>query len=275
MNKLVFFGDRQRVGEIMVSGGKVEPMQLERALSHQDSVSSKIGEILVTLGYVSEEDVVAALAEQFSVELYRPEDDDEFVIPEAAELFHRNHLFALILRSVDVDEDSDKDSNGEIDEAGDEKKGIVLVSDPTDGDLFAALDVISHEYHEVQLVPEPVLKKIMAEEYGLANQEAGSEDMLIDESDVDRLKDMASEAPVIKYVNSLIDIAVSRRASDIHLEAQEEGLLARFRVDGILQDYESPPHNLQAAIISRVKLMAAMPDAITCADSPSSMRAKA
>ena len=68
MNKLVFFGDRQRIGEILVGGGKVEPMQLERALSHQDTVSSKIGEILVTLGYLSEEDVIAALAEQFSVE---------------------------------------------------------------------------------------------------------------------------------------------------------------------------------------------------------------
>ncbi|MEN8142222.1 MAG: ATPase, T2SS/T4P/T4SS family, partial [Thermodesulfobacteriota bacterium] len=214
----------------------------------------KIGEILVTLGYVSEEDVVAALAEQFSVELYQPEVADEFIIPEVAELFHRNHQFALIRRSGNSEEDSGEDG----DEVISEEKRLLLVSDPTDGDLFAALDVISPEDVEVQLASESILKKIMADEYGLAAQEAGSEELLIDESDVDRRKDMASEAPVIKYVNSLIDMAVSRRASDIHMEAQEEGLLVRFRVDGILQDYESPPHNLQAAIISRVKLMAAL-----------------
>lgn len=238
MNRLVFLGDRQLVGEILVGGGKVEPMQLERALSHQDAVSSKIGEILVTLGYVSEEDVIGALAEQLSMGLYKPGSADEFVIPEVSELFHRNHSFALVRRGED--------------------QMILLICDPTDGDLVAALEVIAPDDYEIQLTSESVLKKIMADEYGLATQEVGSEGLLIDESDVDRLKDMASEAPVIKYVNNLIDLAVGRRASDIHMEPHEEGLLVRFRVDGILQDYESPPHNLQAAIISRVKLMAAL-----------------
>jgi general secretion pathway protein E len=239
MNELIFTGeDRRRIGEILVGGGKIEPMQLERGLSHQATVATRIGEILVTLGYVSEDDIVGALAEQMSMELYAPDPADEFGEPEVAELFHREHQFALINRG--------------------EEKSILLVSDPLDGDLFAAIAVLSAGDHDIQLIAEPALKKIMAEEYGLTASDLEADDLLIDESDVDRLKDMASEAPVIKYVNSLIDMAVSRRASDIHMEPQEEGLLVRFRVDGILQDYENPPHNMQAAIISRVKLMAAL-----------------
>lgn len=222
----------------MVGAGKVEPMQLERALSHQATVSTRVGEILVTLGYVSEDDVVGVLAEQLALKLYVPVDQDKFDVPEISEFFHRGHPFALVRRGG--------------------TKELLLVSDPTDGDLFAALDVLSQTEREVQLVSETVLKKIMAEEYGLTAQDGDNGDLLVDESDVDRLKDMASEAPVIKYVNGLIDMAVARRASDIHMEPQEEGLLIRFRVDGILQDFESPPHNLQAAIISRVKLMAAL-----------------
>jgi general secretion pathway protein E len=239
MNELIFTGeDRRRIGDILVGAGKVEPMQLERGLSHQATVATRIGEILVTLGYVSEDDVVAALAEQMSMDLYAPDPDDEFVEVDLSELFHREHQLALIRRGED--------------------KMILLVSDPLDGDLLAAMDVLSPGDHEIQLVAEPGLEKIMEEEYGLTAGDAGDDDLLVDESDVDRLKDMASEAPVIKYVNGLIDMAVSRRASDIHMEPHEEGLLVRFRVDGILQDYESPPHNLQAAIISRVKLMATL-----------------
>ena len=238
MNGLVFSGEQRQIGEILVAAGKVEPMQLERAISHQDAVSTRVGEILVTLGYVSEDDIIGALAEQFSIKLYVPTAEEEFVVPEISEFFHRDHPVALVR------------CGGETD--------VMLISDPTDGDLFAAMDVLTSEEREVQLISETALKKIMADEYGLTAHDADTGDLLVDESDVDRLKDMASEAPVIKYVNSMIDLAVGRRASDIHIEPQEEGLLVRFRVDGILQDFESPPHNLQAAIISRIKLMAAL-----------------
>jgi general secretion pathway protein E len=238
MNELLFSGERQRIGEILIRTGKVEPLQLERALSHQATVSTRVGEILVTLGYVGEDDITAVLAEQLALALYVPAAEDEFLAPEVAEFFHRAHPFALVRRGG--------------------PHILLLVSDPTDGDLIAALDVLAPEDHEVRIISETALKKIMAEEYGVTAHDVETGDLLVDESDVDRLKDMASEAPVIKYVNSLIDMAVARRASDIHIEPQEEGLLVRFRVDGILQDFESPPHNLQAAIISRVKLMAAL-----------------
>jgi general secretion pathway protein E len=78
------------------------------------------------------------------------------------------------------------------------------------------------------------------------------------EEDADHLRDMASEAPVIRLVNLLITRAVESGASDIHFEPFEERLIVRNRVDGVLHEVESPPKRLQAAIISRIKLMAKM-----------------
>ncbi|MBI5968788.1 MAG: type II secretion system ATPase GspE [Deltaproteobacteria bacterium] len=77
-----------------------------------------------------------------------------------------------------------------------------------------------------------------------------------DEENVDHLRDLASEGPVIRLVNLIISRAIERRASDIHFEPYEERFRVRYRIDGVLDDVESPPKRLQAAIISRVKIMA-------------------
>jgi general secretion pathway protein E len=76
------------------------------------------------------------------------------------------------------------------------------------------------------------------------------------EEDAERLKDLASEAPVIRLVNQLIARAVETQASDVHLEPFPDRLRVRYRYDGVLHEVESPPSRLQAAIISRVKIMA-------------------
>jgi general secretion pathway protein E len=77
-----------------------------------------------------------------------------------------------------------------------------------------------------------------------------------DEEDIGHLKDLASEAPIIKLVNLLITRAVENRASDIHIEPFEDELKVRYRIDGVLHDIESMRRNLEAAIVSRIKLMA-------------------
>ena len=77
-----------------------------------------------------------------------------------------------------------------------------------------------------------------------------------DDEDLEHLRDMASEAPVIRLVNAMIAQAVEKRASDIHIEPFEKEFRIRYRVDGVLFNQEQPPRELKAAIISRVKLMA-------------------
>jgi len=77
-----------------------------------------------------------------------------------------------------------------------------------------------------------------------------------DEENIDHLRDMASEGPVIRLVNLIITQAIELRASDIHFEPFEDQFRVRYRIDGVLHDVESPPKRLQAAIVSRVKIMA-------------------
>ncbi len=77
-----------------------------------------------------------------------------------------------------------------------------------------------------------------------------------DEENIDHLRDMASEGPVIRLVNLIISRAIELRASDIHFEPFEDRFRVRYRIDGVLHDVESPPKRLQSAIVSRVKIMA-------------------
>ncbi len=89
-----------------------------------------------------------------------------------------------------------------------------------------------------------------------AEEKAGQP--LNDEMDVSHLRDLASEAPVIRWVNQVIQKAVETRASDIHIEPFENKLKVRFRIDGVLRDESAPSHQTSQAIISRIKIMAAL-----------------
>lgn len=88
--------------------------------------------------------------------------------------------------------------------------------------------------------------------------EAISASVALDEDEIDRLKDLASEAPVIRLVQRVIDDAVLRRASDIHLEVSPAALHVRFRIDGLLRDAGLQPKELAGAIVSRIKVMAGL-----------------
>lgn len=232
----VFFEKKEKIGELLVRTGRLELNQLDRALTHLETVPQGLGEILISLGFISGEDLLSGLAEQLSLNIYSPLPDDKFLSLEISQLFHREHQFALIKRG---------------------EKEILLLSDVQDGDIFSAVELLGSMSCEVQLISEADLKQIMVDEYDLGVEDTAG-DNVFDESDIDRLKDMASEAPVIKYVNTLIETALIRRASDIHIEAFEDGQHIRFRIDGILHGYEIPPVSMQAAIISRTKLLAAL-----------------
>lgn len=111
------------------------------------------------------------------------------------------------------------------------------------------LEAIDQYYGDSQTTIEKIVKGYNEEEGGASSDER---------EDVDHLRDLASEAPVIQLVNLLITRAIEARASDIHIEPFEDTLRIRYRVDGVLLDQESPPKRLQRAVISRVKIMAKM-----------------
>ncbi|MGI4878512.1 MAG: GspE/PulE family protein [Janthinobacterium lividum] len=94
--------------------------------------------------------------------------------------------------------------------------------------------------------------------YGATADAAAPGDALADEADLERLKDMASDAPVIRAVNRLIGAAVEARASDIHVEPADDRLVVRLRIDGVLHEQEPLPPAMRLAFVSRVKIMAGL-----------------
>lgn len=143
----------------------------------------------------------------------------------------------------------------------------IIMPSPPDRQAMDALGVALSAEVSVYTSSREAINEYIAKYYGHDSQNIGKiiEDMggkALDfmrddeEEDIGHLKDLASEAPIIRLVNTVISRAVETRASDIHIEPFEDELKVRYRIDGILQDVETTPKNLQAAIISRVKIMA-------------------
>jgi general secretion pathway protein E len=141
----------------------------------------------------------------------------------------------------------------------------VIMADPYDFYAIDAIRLATNKKIQVLFGQEAKILEAIERSYGAggSSMEKIIEDMdsipdlqAEGEENVDQLRDMASEGPVIRLVNLIITRAIERRASDIHLEPFEDNFRVRYRVDGVLHDVESPPKRLQAAIISRIKIMA-------------------
>ncbi|MFN7294237.1 MAG: type II secretion system ATPase GspE [Lysobacteraceae bacterium] len=143
----------------------------------------------------------------------------------------------------------------------DEASVTVLCADPQDAYLADAVRLATGREVKLAVGLRSEISDLVERYYGQGRSALGAivEDVgeeSREEDDVEHLRDLASEAPVIRLVNLLIQRAVETRASDIHIEPFETRLKVRYRIDGVLIDAESPPAALTAAVISRIKIMA-------------------
>jgi general secretion pathway protein E len=146
-----------------------------------------------------------------------------------------------------------------------DKELTVVMSNPFDSYTIDAIRLATNYEIRVLFGREEAITWAIEQHYGsgVTSMEKIIEDIdgipeyqVEDEENVDHLRDMASEGPVIRLVNLIITRAIEMRASDIHFEPFEDQFRVRYRIDGVLHDVESPPKRLQAAIVSRVKIMA-------------------
>jgi general secretion pathway protein E len=198
---------------------------------------------MTQLGMISERGLTEALARLLNIALVRPAD-----YPETPLFYERlKPKYLRSARALPIAETAD---------------GIVLaMADPLDRftrDAIAA--AVERPVAVAAAVPielEGVLSRLYAEpeeDGGLFGEIVT--DLEPSEEDAERLKDLASEAPVIRLVNQLIARAVETHASDVHIEPFEDRLRVRYRYDGVLHEIEAPPARLTAAVISRIKIMA-------------------
>jgi general secretion pathway protein E len=229
-----------RLGEMLIARRLISQEELERALEIQKERGEKIGKILVDLGFIAQRDVLAALSDQLGLPLVTL-DGPPPVTPETEKLSAR---FLRQFRAIPV---GMRDSTLQL-----------AMADPLDFETLAAVESATGLRVDPALAPEQEILDAVERYYGDKAKPEGGLDAegTAAEEDLEHLRDMASEAPVIRLVNAMIAQAVEKRASDIHVEPYEREFRIRYRIDGVLYNQESPPKEMKAAIISRIKLMA-------------------
>jgi general secretion pathway protein E len=231
------------LGQLLIARRLLDAAGLERAQRVKQASDDRLHVLLTKLGLVSEREIAASLAELLQLPL-ASEADYPDLLP------HGDRLSANFLREARV-----------LPLADDAEGLVVAMADPLDEYAIGAMQLFAGKPVQVRVgVPadiEQALERLFGSSAGgEVVQALGDGTELGAEDDIQRLRDLASEAPVIRIVNRMIAKAAELRASDIHLEPSEQGLRARYRIDGVLRDMESPPAQLRAAIISRLKIMA-------------------
>ena len=234
----------KRIGELLTERTGLTPAQLERALRLQAESGQRLGVLLVSLGLIAERDLAEALAEQLGLEVTPSHAYPASPVAEG----RVSPDFLKQVKAVPVAEHPDH--------------LVVAMSDPLDRYTIDALRLALGQTVVAQV---GVLSEIEAAIDRQAGEGAGSMEQIVHEiggeeerdlDDIQHLRDIASEAPVIRVVNLMIARALDARASDIHIEPFDASLKVRYRVDGVLREVEAPPVRSTAAVISRVKVMA-------------------
>lgn len=222
------------LGEALVAKGLLERSDLERALELEKERGGGLARILADLGFVNPAELLKVQSERLGLPVARA---GEFPV----EPLHEHQIPASYMRHY------------RFLPLGGSPVLRVAVADPLDLATLASIQSLTGMPVEVALASETEILRGIDAIYG---QTMPADPAPSARADMDRLRDMASEAPVIRYVNALIAQALDESASDIHLEPFESAFRVRFRIDGVLEERSAPASKLEAAVVSRLKLMA-------------------
>ncbi|MFZ1391813.1 MAG: type II secretion system ATPase GspE [Dokdonella sp.] len=235
----------ERICQFLVAKGRLKEADLVRGRRlHEEDPSGRLVALLTRLGLVSEREMADAVAEIMELPLLAAKDFPESPPPnvQLSVRFLKHHHVVPI---------------GET-----ESEVKLLIADPADHYPLEAIELATGRKVSLSVGLRPEIDDLIERYYGQGRSAMGSiveslsDDNSRSEDDIEHLRDLASEAPVIRLVNLVIQRAVEQRASDIHIEPFESRLKVRYRIDGVLHEVESPPAASTAAVISRVKIMA-------------------
>jgi type IV pilus assembly protein PilB len=230
----------KQLGDILLEDGLVTQQQLFDAYDEHQKAGRALGRVLVDRGVLTESQLVAALAQQIGMRFV---DLAEFPVDGAA--------LAAVPQAVCRRYNA-------LPIGYEDGKLLVAMSDPAN--VFAIDDMRSITGMDVKPVVSTKSDVSAAiNRYHRADSDLDDLTMVLDHEDdaeLEVLKEVVEDAPIVKFVNLLITQAINDRASDIHLEPTERELRVRFRIDGVLHEIMRSPKNIQAGVISRLKIMA-------------------
>ncbi len=239
-------------GESLVSKGLLTRRGLIEALNEQREHGGRLGEVLLRLKKLGEEDITHALADYLSMDYVRL-DDMSKIDAETARTLPENIAKRFCLLPI-----------GEKDD-----KIIVTMADPLN---VIAIDTISlkmkrkikvviSSHQEIRHAIETIYHGSDVEEQQLRDIveiEVGGQEDIFEAEVAEADNEAATKPPVIRFVDLLLSQAVKSRASDVHLEPQEKSMIIRMRIDGMLRDMVPPARKMQAAVLTRIKILSEM-----------------
>jgi len=233
-----------QVCSYLIESSRLKQADLKRAEAFREQNGGDLITLLVRLGLVSERDVAEAESSLLNLTLISTADLPEEA-PDIGKMSLR-YLKQNLLLPVSVND----------------TEMVVVMANPRDQFALKALAMASGKTISPQVGVASEIENGIEKLYGggrsamgqIIDSLGGDDDNALE--DVEHLRDLASEAPVIRLVNLIMQRAVEARASDIHIEPFENRLKVRYRIDGVLQEVEAPPASSTAAVISRVKIMA-------------------
>lgn len=233
------------LGEILIEKYSVKPVDIDKALQFQIKFGGMLGSVLINMGIVDEETIVSALSDQLGIKIFRDKNKTE---PDFKKLILDkgiNVSFLLQRHWLPV-----KNENGKISFAA---------TNPLDYEISQYLGNMNITW-DIYIVTETRFRELLSEwEFEQERDEIRSFDISdISDVEIDRLRELASEAPVVNLVNGLISRAVNQGASDLHFEPYKNMYRVRFRIDGILYDIDFFPLKMQLPIVSRIKVLSGM-----------------
>jgi type IV pilus assembly protein PilB len=246
-----------RIGELLLKERRITPEQLQEALSHQKANGGRLGTVLVKLGFVRDDDITSLLSKQYgvpSINLTQFDIDASIIKLIPIETAQKYQIIPLSRVGATL---------------------TIAMTDPTN--VFAMDDIKFMTGYNIEPVvaSESAVQEAIQRYYAVPKAEPsaleiasralddmpteldGEMEVLedLDEISVDALARQGEEAPIIRLVNVLLMSAISKRASDIHIEPYEKEYRVRFRIDGVLYNIMNPSLKFRDAIASRLKIM--------------------
>jgi len=235
------------LGDMLVKEALITPDVLDLALARVHGSNEPLGEALVAMGAVAANDILRVVALQHGL-TYLSRDELPPTVPIVKNLSLKYlRQYGVCPLSVD---------GGVLTVATSDPLNPVISDDLRQATGLTVRVVVS----PIEAITEALDRTYEGAATPLQRIVEGMEDdrALDGDEDVNHLRDMAFEAPVVRLVNLLVENAIGAHASDIHVEPFEDTLRIRYRIDGVLFDQEAPPRRLQAAVTSRIKIMAEM-----------------
>jgi general secretion pathway protein E len=239
-------GFAQAFSDLLIEKDLVDPAAIGRARRAAEAAAERFDHVLVKLGLISEADLCLAYATYCGLALIEPAD-----IPARPVLADRLQLSFLKTNRV-------------LPVSFDGRRLLIATSDPFVDEAAKAISYMLDVRVDVAVIAPAEIERALRKLYQDAAGEMQPEETDAialpgndgSEFDVERLRDIANEAPVIRLVNQIIARAVERGASDVHVEPGRDAVAVRYRIDGFLQQERLVPATLRAALTTRMKIMA-------------------